>query len=99
METAADGKISYRPIKLVTDNKYVYAKNKFYQKNYGIYSIVSDDNFNSTAIYYENSPNEGFENKSDLLVAKAEGIFNPETVYYTYNDQAKVSPNSKTGAV
>ena len=98
-ETAADGKISYRPIKLVTDNKYVYAKNKFYQKNYGIYSIVSDDSFNSTAIYYENSPNEGFENKSDLLVAKAKGTFNPETVYYTYNDQAKVSPGAKTGAV
>jgi hypothetical protein len=64
-----------------------------------VYSIVANETFDATIIYYESAENVGFEDKSDLLITKATGSFTPGTVYYTYNPNAKVNPGHKTGAV
>ena len=91
----------YKPIKLVNDSNYVYVANKFYQKNNNVYSIITNDTFDSSMIYYESKTVENFEDKADLLVRKASevGTFDSNETYYTYNDQALVSKGSKTNAV
>lgn len=91
----------FKPIKLVNDANYVYIPNKFYQENNNVYSVITDEKFDSSMIYYESKTVENFEDKADLLVRKASevGTFNSEETYYTYNDQALVSKGSKTGAV
>ena len=91
----------FKPIKLVNNSNYVYIPNKFYQENNGVYSIIVDEKFDSSIIYYESKTIENFEDKADLLIRKASevGSFNTSETYYTYNDQALVSKGSKTGAV
>lgn len=94
----------YKPIKLVNDSNYVYVANKFYQENNNVYSIITNETFDAAIVYYESKTVEDFEEKADLLVAKASDLnlsfdSTGATTYYTYNDQALVSKGSKTGAV
>ena len=84
-----------------TLNKYIYKPNAFYIYVSGAYSLCADTDFDSSKIYYEfkTYTDEEIALIADLLVTPAT-TYNKDTIYYTYNSDAKFVPGGgKTQAV
>ena len=86
-----DGTIEWNRVYVydIDDNgnsPYSYEANKFYQNIDGVYSLVTDSDFNPDIKYYELIIDESYKNKSDLLVARAnEWDDSGATKYYTWD--------------
>lgn len=84
-----------------TTSDLVYKPNVFYVLTNGAYSICSDEEFDSAITYYtfESLEDKDIEKIADLLVAPAT-LYDANTDYYIYNDQARVPVGGgKTTAV